>query len=73
MVGALVLAHGTVGKIDASTTRRPSNAPDPALIICHRHRVIIPTHAAGARCVPSAGGVRDHELIKRFIISQQVL
>ena len=40
MVGKLVLAQGTTGKIEASTTRKSVHATHPARGIGHRHRIV---------------------------------
>ena len=58
MVGMLVLPRGTVGMIEASTTRRPSKPRTPARRVGHRVAVVgVGAHPAGADRMERAGDV----------------
>ena len=72
-VGKLVLAQGTAGNSEASTTRRPGDAAHPALIVGDRHRVAVRAHAAGAGGMPDADRGLADEFLQRVVVGHQLV
>ena len=68
MVGMLVLARGTVGMIEASTTRKPIEAAHPPGPVHHRVAVGRSAHPAGAGDMEHAGDVLADVLGQRVVV-----
>ena len=67
----LVLARGSDGMIEASTTRSPRDALDPPIGRGDGHRIVGAPHAAGAGEMLDAHGGAAHELLERHVVGEE--
>ncbi len=73
MVGRLVLAQGTLGKIEASQTRNPSTPITLPFASTNCHGIVPASHAIGAGDVPMAEHRIPDPGFAGFVVVHQVV